>query len=121
MLPDSAAARPDPDAVLNLLNFDLPPALIAQTGVEPRDSSRLMVVGQSGIRHTVFHDLPALLRPGDLMVFNESRVIPARVLAHKPAGRREAAALRRRRSAAPGARRYAAAAAIHFGRPGTVL
>ena len=85
MLPDSGAVRPDPDAVLAALNFDLPPALIAQTGAEPRDSSRLMVVGRESIRHSVFHDLPTLMRPGDLLVFNESRVIPARVMAHKPA------------------------------------
>ncbi|WP_407538985.1 tRNA preQ1(34) S-adenosylmethionine ribosyltransferase-isomerase QueA [Deinococcus radiomollis] len=85
MPPDAAAVRPDPDAVLEALNFDLPPARIAQTGAEPRDSSRLMVVGQAGIRHQIFHDLPGLLRPGDLLVFNESRVIPARVMAHKPA------------------------------------
>ena len=76
---------PDPDAVLNALQFDLPPERIAQAGAEPRDSSRLMVVGREGIGHGVFHDLPTLLRPGDLMVFNESRVIPARVMAHKPA------------------------------------
>lgn len=77
--------RPDPDAVLAHLHFELPPQRIAQTGAEPRDSSRLMVVGREKIEHRVFHDLPTLLRPGDLLVFNESRVIPARVMARKPA------------------------------------
>lgn len=73
----------DPDAVLARLNFDLPESRIAQTGAEPRDSSRLMVVAEQ-VEHRVFRDLPGLLRPGDLLVFNESRVIPARVLARKP-------------------------------------
>ncbi|MBB5233339.1 S-adenosylmethionine:tRNA ribosyltransferase-isomerase [Deinococcus budaensis] len=75
--------RPDPDAVLAWLHFELPESRIAQTGAEPRDSSRLMVVGES-VEHHVFRDLPDLLRPGDLLVFNESRVIPARVMARKP-------------------------------------
>lgn len=72
-----------PDAILAELNFDLPENRIAQTGAEPRDSSKLMVVGES-LQHRVFRDLPRLLRPGDLLVFNESRVIPARVMARKP-------------------------------------
>ncbi len=75
--------RPDPDAVLARLHFDLPESRIAQTGAEPRDASRLMVVGES-VEHHVFRDLPDLLQPGDLLVFNESRVIPARVMARKP-------------------------------------
>lgn len=86
LVPDPAAPdphAPDPDAVLAALHFELPPDRIAQTGAEPRDASRLMVVGES-IGHAHFRDLPTLLRPGDLLVFNESRVIPARVLARKP-------------------------------------
>lgn len=75
--------RPDADAVLARLAFDLPPERIAQTGAEPRDSSRLMVVGKQ-IEHRIFRELPDLLRPGDVLVFNESRVIPARVMARKP-------------------------------------
>ncbi len=75
----------DPDTVLERLHFELPQERIAQTGAEPRDSSRLMVVGQRGISHRVFHELPDLLRAGDLLVYNESRVIPARVMARKPA------------------------------------
>ncbi|WP_420595834.1 tRNA preQ1(34) S-adenosylmethionine ribosyltransferase-isomerase QueA [Deinococcus sp.] len=73
----------DADAVLERLNFTLPESRIAQMGAEPRDSSRLMVVGQM-IQHHIFNELPDLLRPGDLLVFNQSRVIPARVMARKP-------------------------------------
>ncbi|MFC4454916.1 tRNA preQ1(34) S-adenosylmethionine ribosyltransferase-isomerase QueA [Deinococcus sonorensis] len=72
------------DRVLERLSFDLPPERIAQSGAEPRDTSRLMVVGQGSLSHHRFHELPRFLRPGDLLVFNESRVIPARVLARKP-------------------------------------
>lgn len=71
------------DAVLERLHFDLPPERIAQTGAEPRDTSRLMVVGES-LTHHLFRDLPQFLRAGDLLVFNESRVIPARIMARKP-------------------------------------
>jgi S-adenosylmethionine:tRNA ribosyltransferase-isomerase len=73
----------DADAVLARLSFELPPDRIAQTGAEPRDSSRLMVIGDA-LEHHVFNELPDLLRPGDLLVFNESKVIPARVMARKP-------------------------------------
>lgn len=74
---------PDPDAVLARLNFNLPEDRIAQTGAEPRDSARLMDVGET-VTDLVFRDLVSLLRAGDLLVFNESRVIPARVMARKP-------------------------------------
>ncbi|MBI4320237.1 MAG: tRNA preQ1(34) S-adenosylmethionine ribosyltransferase-isomerase QueA [Chloroflexi bacterium] len=64
-------------------DFDylLPPDRIAQTPVEPRDSSRLMVLRRDdgGIEHRVFRDIIDYLRPGDLLVCNESRVIPARL------------------------------------------
>ena len=62
-------------------DYDLPEDLIAQVPVEPRDHSRLMVIGRSddSIRHHRFHELPQLLRPGDVLVFNDSRVIPARL------------------------------------------
>ena len=64
------------------LDFDLPEALIATHPVEPRDASRLLVVSRSEpdrIEDRVFTDLPDLLEPGDLMVFNRSRVLPARL------------------------------------------
>ncbi|WP_135228538.1 tRNA preQ1(34) S-adenosylmethionine ribosyltransferase-isomerase QueA [Deinococcus fonticola] len=71
------------NAVLERLNFDLPDSRIAQTGAEPRDTSKLMVV-EGGLQHRLFRDLPEFLRAGDLLVFNESRVIPARIMARKP-------------------------------------
>ena len=69
------------------LHFDLPERLIAQSGAEPRDASRLMVVGER-IEHRVFRDLPEFLRAGDVLLFNESKVIPARLDARKPTGGR---------------------------------
>ena len=69
-------------------DFLLPPARIAQTGAEPRDSSKLLVVPRHNaqLEHRVFTDLPLYLRSGDVMVFNQTRVIPARLMAHKPTG-----------------------------------
>ncbi len=66
-------------------DYDLPPKLIAQTPMEPRDASRLLVLhGANGhIDHRHFRDISAYLRPGDLLVANESRVIPARLFGHK--------------------------------------
>ena len=65
--------------------YDLPERLIAQTPAEPRDSSRMMVCNRNnGLReHRIFRDLPEYLRPGDVMVINETRVIPARLLGVK--------------------------------------
>ncbi len=62
-------------------DYELPQELIAQTPVEPRDASRLMVVPRNGgpVRHKVFSDLPDFLRAGDVLVFNDSRVVPARL------------------------------------------
>ena len=69
-------------------DYELPQELIAQTPVEPRDSSRLMVVPPTGghPQDRVFSDLPELLRPGDLLVFNDSRVIPARLYGRRTSG-----------------------------------
>jgi S-adenosylmethionine:tRNA ribosyltransferase-isomerase len=68
-------------------DFDLPDGLIAQHAVEPRDRSRLMVVrrGSGAWEHRVFSDLPDLLEPGDLLVRNNTRVIPARLVGHREA------------------------------------
>jgi len=68
-------------------DFDLPDALIAQEAAEPRDASRLLVVrrGSGMLEHRTFADLPDLLEPGDVLVRNNSRVVPARLV-----GRREA-------------------------------
>ena len=66
-------------------DYSLPQELIAQTPAEPRDSSRLMVVSRSdgSIAHRRFHHLPEYLKAGDLLVFNDSRVIPARLYGRK--------------------------------------
>ena len=62
-------------------DYTLPPELIAQTPVEPRDSSRLLVLDRAtgNTEHRSFTDIVEFLRPGDLMIFNQSRVIPARL------------------------------------------
>ncbi len=62
-------------------DYELPPELIAQKPIEPRDHSRLMVIDRADgrIRHARFYDLPEYLGPGDVLVFNDSRVIPARL------------------------------------------
>lgn len=73
---------PTPDDLsVEAYNYELPQELIAQSPIEPRDSSRLMVVDRAERRfeHRVFSDLLDYLRPGDVMVFNDSRVFPARM------------------------------------------
>lgn len=61
--------------------YDLPEELIAQTPIEPRNSSRLMVLPRNGgeIEHKHFYDLPEFLKPGDCLVLNNTRVLPARL------------------------------------------
>ncbi len=65
--------------------YELPPDRIAQTPIEPRDASRLMVVhrGTGRIEHRVFRDIGEYLAPGDLLVLNQTRVIPARLFGRK--------------------------------------
>jgi S-adenosylmethionine:tRNA-ribosyltransferase-isomerase (queuine synthetase) len=57
-------------------DFDLPPERIALRPVSPRDSSKLLVVRQAALEDHVFRELPDLLRAGDVLVFNNTRVIP---------------------------------------------
>jgi S-adenosylmethionine:tRNA ribosyltransferase-isomerase len=80
-------------------DYDLPEAFIAQTPAEPRDASRLLVLDrQTGqIAHRVFREIGASLHPGDLLVVNRTRVIPARIYARKPTGGRVEILLLRRR------------------------
>ena len=68
--------------------YDLPEELIAQTPLEKRDSSRLMMLDRySGmIEHKRFFDILDALKPGDCLVMNDSRVLPARLLGHRPTG-----------------------------------
>lgn len=68
--------------------FDLPEELIAQTPLEKRDNSRLLTLNKETgeTRHLHFYDLPQLLRPGDCLVLNDSRVLPARLIGHRLPG-----------------------------------
>ena len=70
------------------LDFELPPELIAQTPSEKRGQSRLLHYqrGSGAIAHRMFSELPGLLRRGDLLVFNDARVIPARFVLRKETG-----------------------------------
>lgn len=65
--------------------YDLPKEQIAQEPVSPRDAARLMVLhrGNDRIEHRVFRDLPEYLMPGDLLVVNNSKVLPARIIGTK--------------------------------------
>ncbi len=64
-------------------DFDLPEDRIALRPVSPRDSARLLRVTPAGLSDHVVRDLPALLRPGDVLVFNDTRVIPAQLFGRK--------------------------------------
>lgn len=68
--------------------YDLPEERIAQTPVEPRDHSRMMVIPLDGseVQHKHFYDVVDYLRPGDALVINETRVIPARLLGERENG-----------------------------------
>ena len=68
--------------------YDLPEELIAQTPLQQRDSSRLLVLDkQTGaLQHRHFFDIIDFLRPGDCLVLNNSRVLPARLIGHRPTG-----------------------------------
>lgn len=61
--------------------YELPQELIAQTPLEPRDSSRLMILNKSdgSIEHKIFRDIIDYLNPGDCLILNDTRVIPARI------------------------------------------
>lgn len=69
-------------------DYELPEELIAQEPAKPRDSSRLMVVNRkdSSVSHDIFRNLTEYLRPGDLMVLNNTKVIPARLFGMKKGG-----------------------------------
>ena len=75
---------------MNVSQFDyfLPPELIAQTPIEPRSASRLMLVNRTTgqISHHTFADIVDILHPGDILVANDTRVIPARLFGRKETG-----------------------------------
>jgi S-adenosylmethionine:tRNA ribosyltransferase-isomerase len=64
-------------------DFDLPPALIAQHPARPRDAARLLHVARDGLHDRIVRDLPDLLAPGDILVSNDTRVIPAQLQARR--------------------------------------
>ncbi len=68
--------------------YELPDELIAQTPIPQRDASRLLVLGKEdgSIQHRHFYDIKEYLRPGDCLVLNDSRVIPARLIGTRPTG-----------------------------------
>lgn len=68
---------------VDAFDFDLPKELIADRPVSPRDAARLLDVTADGCRDRGVRDLPALLQPGDVMVFNDTRVIPARLFGQR--------------------------------------
>ena len=85
-------------------DYELPDALVAQEPVTPRDASRLLAVPRGGgsLGHHLFRDLPDLLRPGDLLVANDARVVPARLEGHKESGGRCELLLVERLTSVPG-------------------
>jgi S-adenosylmethionine:tRNA ribosyltransferase-isomerase len=75
------AQTPPSSLVLSDFDFSLPPELIAQHPAPERSGSRLLDGTTSNPAHRIFHDLPSLLNPGDLLVFNDTKVVKARLLA----------------------------------------
>jgi S-adenosylmethionine:tRNA ribosyltransferase-isomerase len=84
---DHGLRMPDNTNDLKISDFDyeLPQELIAQTPIEPRDASRLLVAHRATgkLEHRHFYDIGDYLRPGDLLIANQSRVIPARLSGHR--------------------------------------
>jgi len=80
-------------------DYHLPESSIGQTPGEPRDSSRLLVLHRDSgdVEHRIFRDLSLILRPGDLLILNRTRVIPARIFAKKETGGHVELLLLRRR------------------------
>ncbi|GGF13288.1 S-adenosylmethionine:tRNA ribosyltransferase-isomerase [Aliidongia dinghuensis] len=70
---------------VDAFDFELPPDRIAQRPVEPRDAARLLCVTADAITDRQVRDLPDLLAPGDLLVFNDTRVVPARLVGRRGA------------------------------------
>jgi S-adenosylmethionine:tRNA ribosyltransferase-isomerase len=88
-LPAGRVARSDPapSPSRSEFHYELPPALIAQHPIEPRRAARLLALDEA-TRDLGFEDLAGLLRAGDLLVFNDTRVIPARLYGRKDSGGR---------------------------------
>jgi S-adenosylmethionine:tRNA ribosyltransferase-isomerase len=88
-----------PDFRLSSYDYPLPPELVAQEPLAERDASRLLVLERAtgAVAHRVFRDLPELLRSGDLLITNRSRVFPARLVGRRPKGGRAEVLLVRQR------------------------
>ena len=89
------AMQIDTELSLADFDFDLPRELIAQHPLADRAASRLLNVACDGFEDRHFRDIEALLRPGDLLVFNDTKVINARLLGRKPSGGRVEALIER--------------------------
>lgn len=74
------------DQLLSSYDYELPPERIAQTPLSQRDRSRLLVVSLNHHSDSIFSELPQQLKPGDLLILNNTRVIPARLYGHKTTG-----------------------------------
>src|SRR5690554_7431759 len=101
-------------------HYDLPPELIAQQPLAERSASRLLLVPPGGAPFSdrQVRELPELLQPGDLLVFNDTRVIPARLFGHKQSGGRVEILIER---LLPGSQARAQIGASKAPRPGTVI
>lgn len=101
-------------------HYDLPPELIAQEPLAERSASRLLLVppGDAPFADRHVRDLPELLQPGDLLVFNDTRVIPARLFGRKQSGGRVEILIER---LLPGSQARAQVGASKAPRPGTVI
>lgn len=85
---NQASEAPIPGSRVSDYEYELPPGRVARYPVDRRDGSRLLVVDRSGspLRHLLFTELTTLVSAGDLLVVNESRVLPVRLLGKKPTG-----------------------------------
>jgi len=84
--PERLSAITTDERLTAAYDYDLPQALIAQHPAAQRDASRLMVLEGDATEHRRFSDLPAFLKPGDLLVLNETRVVRARLLGRRSGG-----------------------------------
>lgn len=82
-MPKTNSQGPANELQLSDFDFDLPPELIAQHPARPRDSARLLCVSPDGLADRIVRDLPTLLRPGDILVANDTQVIPAQLEARR--------------------------------------
>ncbi len=99
-------------------DFELPPELIAQTPPAHRSDSRLLIVNRTGLQDSHFTTFPDWLDPGDVLVFNDTRVIKARLFGHKPSGGRVECLVER---VLPGAQALVHLRSSHAPRPNTTV